>query len=50
MVLAKSAAGHCRRITFQLDFPGGPAVKNLPCKAEYLGLSSPWGTKTLHAS
>ena len=59
MVLAKSssqrqrhgaALGHRRRITFQLDFPGSPAVKNLPCNAEDLGLSPPWGAKILHAT
>ena len=31
------------------DHPGGPVVKNLPCKAEVLGLLSGRGAKTPHA-
>ena len=27
------------------DFPGGPVVKNLPCKAEDMGSIPGWGTK-----
>ena len=27
------------------DFPGGPAVRSLPCNAEDMGLIPGWGTK-----
>ena len=27
------------------DFPGGPVVKKLPCKAEDMGSIPGWGTK-----
>ena len=32
------------------DFPGGPGVKNLPCKAEDVGSIPDWGTKIPHAT
>ena len=31
------------------DFPGGPVVKNLPCKAGDTGSIPGWGTKIPHA-
>ena len=33
-----------------LDFPGGPGVKNLPCNAEDVGSIPDWGTKIPHAA
>ena len=41
MGLQEAAAG---------DFPGGPAVKNLPCSAKDAGLISGQGTKIPHAT
>ena len=32
------------------DFPDGPVVKNLPCKAEDTGSIPGWGTKIPHAA
>ena len=32
------------------DFPGGPVVKNLPCKAGDMGSIPGWGTKIPHAA
>ena len=32
------------------DFPGGPVVKNLPCKAGYVGLIPGQGTKIPHGA
>ena len=31
------------------NLPGGPAVKNLPCNAGFVGLIPSWGTKTSQA-
>ena len=31
------------------DFPGGPVVKNLPCKAGDTGSIPGWGSKIPHA-
>ena len=33
-----------------LDFPGGPGVKNLPCNAEDVASIPDWGTKIPHAA
>ena len=32
------------------DFPGGPVVKNPPCKAGDMGSIPGWGTKIAHAT
>ena len=38
------------RLRFPKDFPDGPVVKNLPCKAGDMGSIPGWGTKIPHAT
>ena len=50
MMLA--GVGLWRKMTVRTmrDCSGGPAVKNLPCKAGDMGSVSGWGTKIPHAA
>ena len=40
---------HCLVKAWGQDFPGGPAVKNLPFSAGDMGWIPGWGTKIPHA-